>query len=408
VVDSSSDAIVTMDTEGYVTWANAATADVLGWPVEDLVGQPVSVLAPEAERDDQQRMLTDVLAGVPVPAYVTRRLRRDGSTIEVSVALSVVRGNDGDVLGVSGVIRDVTPHVELQREVDRQSALFAALSRRSSDVAIVMDAEGTISYVSPSVTEVFGYQVEGVTGSTGWSFVHSDDVPVVRSAMERLLEDPDGTERVVFRIQDGGGEWRWVEETITNRSAEPDIGGLVANLRDVTEQVQAQEELRRSEARYRAIAEAAQEGIAVITPGGRLLFANQKLADILGLALEETYRARFGTLFDETVAPNLEHRLRRRADLGQETYEVPYHHPDGSRRVLSVSAAPLPLVETGEVGSLVMIADVTQDREAEQELRRRALHDALTDLPNRALLGDRLQMALARQDRAATGPVALM
>jgi diguanylate cyclase (GGDEF)-like protein/PAS domain S-box-containing protein len=408
VVDSSSDAIVTLDRTGAVTWANAATATVFGWAVEDLIGRHISVLVPPGERDSQRGVVARVLTGTPVPAFVTTGLRRDGSSIEASVALSALRNDRREIVGVSAVIRDVTPHVELQREVGRQSALFAALSRRSSDVAIVTDAEGTISYVSPSVHEVFGYPSEAVIGLEAWAFVHRDDVPDVRSAVQRVLADPEETARVTFRIQNGRGEWRWVEETITNRFSEPEIGGLVANLRDVTEQVQAQEDIRRSEARYRAIAETAQEGIAVITPAGQLLFGNQKLADILGLPLEETYRARFITLFDESVARELARRLRKRAELGPETYELPYQHPDGSTRLLSISAAPLPLVETGEVGSLVMIADVTQDRETEQELRRRALHDALTDLPNRVLLADRLQMALARQDRAPVRSVALM
>jgi len=226
--------------------------------------------------------------------------------------------------------------------------------------------------------------------------------------VDSVVTDPGRTERFTYRIRDGSGEWRWVEEALTNRYEEPDIRGLVANLRDVTERVQAQEDMRLSEARYRAIAETAQEGIAVISPGGRLLFANQKLAEILGLPLEEAYHARFGMLFDDAVARDLGHRLRRRAQLGPETYELPYRHPDGATRLLSVSAAPLPLVETGEVGSLVMISDVTQDRAAEQELRRRALHDALTDLPNRTLLSDRLEIALARRGRSRARPVALL
>jgi diguanylate cyclase (GGDEF)-like protein/PAS domain S-box-containing protein len=408
VVDSSSDAIVTVDLAGSITWANAATTKLLGWPVEELLGVHVSVLAPEGERDQQARALADVLAGVPVPPYLTRRLRRDGTTIEASVALSVMRNDKREVVGISGVIRDITPHLELQREVDRQSAFFTALSRRSSDVALVTDADANITYVSPSVTAVFGYRSGGTTDLAAWGFVHPDDLPTVQSAVSRVLSEPEGLERLTVRIQDGHGEWRWVEETITNCITEPEIGGLVANLRDVTEQVQAQEELRRSEARYRAIAETAQEGIGVITPTGGLMFANQKLADIVGLSLEDTYRARMLTLFEPDIAADLTRRLGDRAQLGAETYEVPYRHPDGSQRWLSISAAPLPLAETGEVASLVMVADVTQERAAEQELRRRALHDVLTDLPNRALLSDRLHMALARQDRASEGSVAVI
>jgi diguanylate cyclase (GGDEF)-like protein/PAS domain S-box-containing protein len=398
VVDSSSDAILTVDRSGLVTWANAATEAVLGWTVEDLVGVHISALAPVEDQQGQQDALAEVLAGRSVPPTTGERIRRDGTQVTVSVALSVMRDERGAVTGASAVIRDMTSHVELQREVDRQSALFTALSRRSSDVAIVTDPEANILYVSPSVTAVFGYPAQGATGLAAWGFVHRDDLPTVQEAVTRVLAAPDGFERVTVRIQDQSGAWRWVEETITNLVSEPDIGGLVANLRDVTEQVQAQEDLRRSEARYRAIAETAREGIAVVAPGGELLFANQMLADILGRPLREVAGSRLGSLVGEEAARGLTEGI----------LEVAYDHPDGGRRMLSVSATPLPLGEGGGVGTLAMVSDVTAARAAEGELRRRALHDVLTDLPNRALLSDRLHMALARRQRGSVRPVALM
>src|SRR3954451_1071409 len=398
VVDSSSDAILTVDLSGLVTWAHAATETVLGWPVDELVGVHIAALAPIEDEAGQRDALAEVLAGRPVPPTTAERVRRDGTRVTVSVALSVMRDDRGAVAGASAVIRDMTSHVGLQREVDRQSALFTALSRRSSDVAIVTDPEANILYVSPSVTAVFGYPATGATGLAAWGFVHRDDLPTVQEAVARVLSRPDGFERVTVRIQDQSGAWRWVEETITNLVSEPDIGGLVANLRDVTEQVQAQEELRRSDARYRAIAETALEGIAVIAPSGELLFVNQMLADLLGLPLHQGYDAGVGSLLGEETARG----------LTEGTLEVPYEHPDGGRRTLSVSATPLGLGEGGEVGTLAMVSDVTAARAAEEELRRRALHDVLTDLPNRALLSDRLHMALARRQRGTGRPVALI
>ena len=77
-----------------------------------------------------------------------------------------------------------------------------------------------------------------------------------------------------------------------------------------------------------------------------------------------------------------------------------YEHPDGRRRTLLVSAAPLDDAGGAVEGSLAMVIDVTDARRLEDELRRAALHDTLTGLPNRALLLDRLQHALARETRS--------
>ena len=76
-----------------------------------------------------------------------------------------------------------------------------------------------------------------------------------------------------------------------------------------------------------------------------------------------------------------------------------YDHPDGRERILSVSEAPLDDADGALDGSLAMVSDITDARRLEDELRRAALHDTLTGLPNRALLLDRLQHALALQTR---------
>ena len=407
LVDSSPDAVLAAHIDGRIFWVNGSTEDVLGWARDDLIGMHLSLLTSEADRPEQERMVADVLQGLPVPPFTTRWRRRDGSLLEVSETWFGMRDHDGGLVAVSAVIHDMTRHVEPRRDVDRQEALFSALSRRSSDVAIVTDAETNILYASDSATNIFGYDREENIGMSGWSFLHPDDHGDVRSALDRAIADPDHIERVTVRIRDKRGQWRWVEETITNLLSEPNIEGLVANMRDVTDRVQAEAQLRSSEARYRAIAETAQEGIGVLSPTGRTLFANPKLAEILGLSLAQTYRTSIIDLFGAEMKRRLEERLEDRADTRPMMHESSYHHPDGSERILSISAVPLPL-DTGRVGSLAMVSDVTAERRAEQELRRRALHDVLTDLPNRALLSDRMHMAMARHDRTVVGTVALI
>lgn len=271
------------------------------------------------------------------------------------------------------------------------------------------DTAANIVYVSPSVHDVFGDGTDEAVGTFGFQFIHPDDIEVTRSSIGRMLADPDGFERVTFRMQDGSGHWRWVEAAITNCVSDPDILGLVINLRDITAEVTTQQELRRSEARYRAIAETAQEGILVVDAVGATLFANHKLADLLGLSIEDTYGTRLSALFDSSAAA-FEARVVGHGTHGPEAYEITYAHPDGSSHVLSMSTASLalPMSDVGQLGTLAMISDVTDARSAENELRRRVLHDRLTDLPNRVLLTDRLHVALERQSRASSGPVALI
>jgi diguanylate cyclase (GGDEF)-like protein len=101
-------------------------------------------------------------------------------------------------------------------------------------------------------------------------------------------------------------------------------------------------------------------------------------------------------LLDPAAALVMSDRLATRVTRGDERYEIGFVHPSGEFRRLEVAASPLRSADGEPVGSLGMVSDVTDARRVEQELRRAALHAALTDLPNRALFQDRLEQALTR------------
>jgi diguanylate cyclase (GGDEF)-like protein/PAS domain S-box-containing protein len=173
----------------------------------------------------------------------------------------------------------------------------------------------------------------------------------------------------------------------------PDL--VVAHTQDVTESWLAEQKLRVSEERYRTIVENAQEGIGILDAAGHFTFANRRTAELLGYDV--------GTLIGMDVdallsAPSA--GSARGADRGGTTqYEASTVRPDGSHLVLLVSTAPVVLSGSLDVGSLCMMSDVTGLRRAEEELAHWALHDGLTGLPNRALLTDRIDQALARSGR---------
>src|SRR5664279_5327909 len=124
----------------------------------------------------------------------------------------------------------------------------------------------------------------------------------------------------------------------------------------------------------RAVSDTALEGIWAAEPDGQTVFANNKLAEILGVTLETVYASCAPDLFGagDDRAPVVE-RLRRPSDDGVEQHEVIYAHPDGHQRVLRLSVSSL-LDETRAMGSLVMVTDISDQRSAEQELRRRGLY----------------------------------
>jgi diguanylate cyclase (GGDEF)-like protein/PAS domain S-box-containing protein len=392
---------------GHLISVNDALCLLLDRRRDELVGAPLHAFQHPNDTGAGDEHIAAMLRGDTDAGTWERILAaRDGSAVPLLVQSAVLKDAAGTRYGVATFLHDLRSLRDAERALTRKEALFEALVLRGSDLALVLDADAKMIYVSPAATALLGYDPGAVTGRLAWDFIHPEDIDEVQRVFDDVATTGGRSDTTRFRVLDSTGDWRWVEDIITNCLDDPDIGGIISNLRDVSSRVEAEQALRESEARYRAIAETAQEGIWAADSTGRTLYANDKLAAILGVPLVEVYRQPPPDLLGPANSTWIAARLRDRAERGTEEYELSYPHSDGRERVLRFSTSPL-RDDTGQAGSLAMIADVTGARRAERELQRRALRDELTGLANRALLNDRLERALARSARAEY-PVAVV
>ncbi|HYF72650.1 MAG TPA: PAS domain S-box protein, partial [Nocardioides sp.] len=341
-------------------------------------GEIDSISHPGMFRDAEDRDLSLTLDAA---------LLRDPDGRPYAIAASVGGLDDlseDDDAGDADAVLDDTPDAQATA-----AALADALARRAWDSAVVMDRRLRVTYVSGAFARMLRYRADQLLSRQGREYLHPSDAPIMDGMRTRLLAEPRSTEHAVLRLRDGDQRWRWMEITATNCLDDPEIGGIVANLRDVTERVRTEEALRLSEALHRAMVETAQEGIMATSPDGRVMFANETAAELVGLTVDEMYGVDPRELFGLP-------ELRSVDEVASN--EVVHLRPDGSERILEVSRRPLNS-RNGHLGSLVSLYDVTEARLAERALRRRALHDPLTSLPNRYLFLDRLETAAARQRR---------
>lgn len=121
IVESSDEAIIGKDLRGIVTSWNPGAERVYGWQASEIIGKPATVLLPPDILAEEQTILTRVTQGERVPPYETRRLRKDGSEIDVTVTVSPLR-TGGRIVGASVISRDVTE--------ERKAAAALAANRR--------------------------------------------------------------------------------------------------------------------------------------------------------------------------------------------------------------------------------------------------------------------------------------
>ena len=183
----------------------------------------------------------------------------------------------GGVAHLLGSIRDVTADRLAEEKLRASEARFRAVVDNSHEGILFTDADGVILYRSPSYRSINGYADEERVGRSFLDTVHPDDHAATRQAWAALLRNEQPVQELLYRIAHKDGSWRMVETSAQNLLDTSSIGSIVLATRDVTERARADERLRESEARFRAVFEQAAVGVAVVdAQSGRFCEVNQK------------------------------------------------------------------------------------------------------------------------------------
>ena len=140
-----------------------------------------------------------------------------------------------------------------ETELVRREKYFRTLTENSLDVLAILSREGNYVYVTPSIEHMNGFTPEELRGRSILDLVHPEDAPRVKEALQFALDQPGRTVKIQYRHQNKNGEWQHLELVGQNRLQDPEIGGLVANCRDVTDRWRVEEELRNGEKQYRLL-----------------------------------------------------------------------------------------------------------------------------------------------------------
>lgn len=164
IVASSDDAIIGKTIDGIVTDWNRAAQTIFGYSAEEIIGKPMAVLLPPDREDEERQILARIKKGEKVDHFETRRRRKDGEIIDVSVTVSPVFDDQGVLIGASKIARDITAgriaeHALREREAHLQSVLDTV-----PDAMVVIDTRGIIQSFSATAEKQFGYRPEEVVG----------------------------------------------------------------------------------------------------------------------------------------------------------------------------------------------------------------------------------------------------
>ena len=257
---------------------------------------------------------------------------------------------------------------------------------RMSDGAVaVLSMEGRVLRINQAAAEVLGHPARALTGLPLDRHIHPEDLEEARQRLRIRAAAPAGSSgRAVFRFRHADGGWRWLEVTARNELTDPQIGGLVLTVRDVSAAIALSERLRASEARYRTLAEAAPIGILQADAAGQVVFANTRLAAITGVGPERM----LGDGWLGAVHPDDRARVAAewRSEPGRNSQptDFRFHDPQGAGPDRRVLCQRIPM-EDG--GSIATITDVSEYLHTANALRlSEARNEAILDTVAEAIL----------------------
>jgi PAS domain S-box-containing protein len=223
-VERMREAYVVCDTDGTIVDSNRAAARFLGADGQ-LVGTHIRDVLPEVEEAVAHGTDSAQFRGA-----VTRPV--DGELRYFDANTSTLDAVDGTLV----VLRDITD----KRQAERR---FQTLIERSSDIITVLDADGVVDYISPTVERSLGLASDAIAGEVVFDLVHPDDRDALRAVFDDAVEQAGAVERVEYRLADADGNWHVHEAVGRNFLDDPSVQGIVVNARDVTERKEREREL---------------------------------------------------------------------------------------------------------------------------------------------------------------------
>jgi protein-histidine pros-kinase len=359
IVEGSGDAIIGKTLDGTITSWNPAAERLYGYAADEMLGRPISLLVPPGRTDEVPDILRRVGQGERIEEFETVRQRCDGHLIDVSLSISPIRDESGQVRGASTIVRDIT--ARRQAEVR-----FETFVETAPDAIVIVDEGGVIELVNRRAEILFGYDRTELVGQMVEILVplwFRVEHPRRRAA---YLADPSARpmaiDRDVYGLRKNGSEFPLEISLSPVRTA----AGITVSaiVRDITE-------AKQTEALLRGLLESAPDGMVIIDAAGSIRVVNAQTErlfgyareDLIGQPVEVLIPQRFRTghvqrRTDYTARPRV-----RSMGMDSDLYGL---RQDGSEFPVEITLSP---IETSE-GIVVFgaVRDVT-DRKAVENAR---------------------------------------
>jgi diguanylate cyclase (GGDEF)-like protein/PAS domain S-box-containing protein len=378
-------------------YGSERAASLHGLPAEPYHGEFAYFFqhVPEADRSIMRKAYRDAVEGVQRQYQVTYRTRLgNGEMRYLESTAKLYRDSQGEPLRMTGILMDITERVQREQRLASSEEKFVTLFQASPEpICVSRVRDGMFIEVNPSFCQTFGWQPQEIVGHSAPDLGFWVDESQRLQLFAKLAEDQSLSNEVArFRTREG----RELSCVVSSRFIRVDRQlCITTTFRDITERQAAEAALKSSQEKFAKAFHSSPDAITISElDSGRYIEVNEGFCRLTGYRPEDVI-GRNSLELNVWAYPEERERMVELVRSEGRAYHLEMHgqHRDGSIRLVEVSVEPIELNDTPCL--LLNARDISELKEAQAQVRHLAYHDPLTNLPNRALLMDRLTQQIA-------------
>jgi len=364
--------VFTVDKKGNFLFTNRSWGKYTGYSQEDVKAIRLFDLAHPDDLEALRERFIEVFKGDSLKDFEFKSKTKDGSYIDIQISLSSMLDSEGNVVAASGIGRDITGRQKAKQTLEQNKEYFQALIENAYDVILIMNVNGGVDYVSPSIKQSLGYEQEEYMGKKPFDLVHPDDLQDCIDHFARVIQTPHYFGYEELRIRHKDGSWRNIEAAANNLLDIPSVAGVVVNFHDITERKRSEETLQYNKERFQVLIENAYGVTTITNANGGIEYVSPSIKRYLGYEQEEFMgKNHFDLVHPDDLQACLDHFAEaiQTPDYFGYHDELRFQHKDGSWR--NIEGTISNLLDYPSVGGIVVnFRDITERKQTEQKYKQ--------------------------------------
>ena len=238
IVESSDDAIISKKFDGTIISWNEAAQNIFGYTAEEAINNNIAIIIPEELYEEENEISAKVKKGERISHYETIRKTKDGNKISIALSISPIKNVNGDIIGISKIVRDISG----QNEANEKQAVLAAIVDSSDDAIISKTLFGIITSWNYAASKMFGYTEAEAMGKHISIIIPPDRIDEEAMIIESIRNGKKIQHFETVRVARDGRELNISLTVSPVRNKDGKIMGASKIARDITEKIETEKQ----------------------------------------------------------------------------------------------------------------------------------------------------------------------